>query len=83
MLALGLDLGTAIHRVTFELLSRICIAADMVEPPAQLASQAPLQEMTGPGCVGEVFVLGMDEWVPRAGAMRAGAVWAPWFLEYR
>ena len=67
MLVHGLNLGAGIGRITSGLLSRICIATDIVEPQAQFASQASLQEMSGPGQGGEVFVVGMEEWVPRAG----------------
>ena len=81
MLALGLELGAGIGRITSRLLSRICIATDIVEPQAQFASQAPLQEMAGPGRVGEVFVVGMEEWVPRPGR-KYDVVWAQWCLGY-
>ena len=81
MLALGLDLGAGIGRVTSGLLSRICIATDIVEPQEQFASQVPLQEMAGPGRVGEVFVVGMEEWVPSAGK-KYDIVWAQWCLGY-
>ncbi|KAL8794375.1 MAG: hypothetical protein Q9195_003073 [Heterodermia aff. obscurata] len=81
MLALGLELGAGIGRITSGLLSRICIATDIVEPQAQFASQAPLQEMAGLGRVGEVFVVGMEEWVPRPGR-KYDIVWAQWCLGY-
>ena len=81
MLALGLDLGAGIGRITSGLLSRICIATDIVEPQAQFASKVPLQEMAGPGRVGEVFVVGMEQWVPRAGR-KYDIVWAQWCLGY-
>ena len=81
MLALGLDLGAGIGRVTSGLLSRICIATDIVEPQEQFASQVPLQEMAGPGRVGEVFVVGMEQWVPSAGK-KYDMVWAQWCLGY-
>ena len=81
MLALGLDLGAGIGRVTSGLLSRICTVTDIVEPQEQFASQAPLQEMAGPGSVGEIFVVGMEEWVPRPGR-KYDVVWAQWCLGY-
>lgn len=66
MLGLGLDFGASIGRVISSLLLRICIATDVTAPQAQFASQTPLQDIDGPGCVGEVFVMEIKEWVPRA-----------------
>ena len=61
MVALGLDLGAGIGRITAGLLSRICIVTDIVEPQEHFALQASLQEMAGPGRLGDAFVVGMEE----------------------
>lgn len=97
LLERGLDIGAGIGRVTSGLLSRLCMTTDVVEPQAAFAAQVPLQRMAGPGALGEVYVCGIEEWVPlnmegQMGGTREGEtggkrrqydlVWAQWCLGY-
>ena len=79
MLARGLDVGAGIGRVTAGFLSRICKTTDIVEPIAAFASQVAAQKMAGSGTVGDVSVIGLQDWVPKPG-VKYDLIWAQWCL---
>lgn len=83
LLGRGLDVGAGIGRVTSGLLSRLCAVTDIVEAEARFAAQAPLQKMVGSGRLGEVFVSGLETWMPdeREGR-KYDLVWVQWCLGY-
>lgn len=74
LLERGLDVGAGIGRVTSALLSRLCITVDVVESQPAFAAQVPLQRMRGPGRLGDVYVCGIEEWLPKGveGGMHGG-----------
>ena len=79
MLARGLDVGAGIGRVTAGFLSRICKTVDIVEPIAAFASQVAAQNMAGSGTVGDVSVIGLQDWTPKPG-IKYDVIWAQWCL---
>ncbi|KAA6407565.1 MAG: DUF858 domain [Lasallia pustulata] len=74
----GVDCGAGIGRVTAGLLSRVCEVVDVVEPVEKFARDVPGKEMVGAGAVGDVYVVGLEEWRPETG--RYGLVWVQWCL---
>ncbi|MCJ1471743.1 Alpha N-terminal protein methyltransferase 1 [Lambiella insularis] len=75
LLARGVDCGAGIGRVTAGFLSKVCEVVDVVEPVAKFAREVPSREMGGAGRLGKVYVLGLQEWVPRE---RYDLVWNQW-----
>ncbi|KAG7005653.1 hypothetical protein G7Y79_00018g044600 [Physcia stellaris] len=82
LLERALDIGAGIGRVTSSLLSRLCATIDVVEAQAAFAAQVPLQRMRGPGRVGDVYVVGIEEWEPKRKERQYDLVWAQWCLGY-
>jgi len=74
----GVDCGAGIGRVTAGFLSKVCEVVDVVEPVAKFAWQATGAKMLGKGRVGEVFVVGLEEWRPAAKTY--DLVWNQWCL---
>lgn len=75
----GVDCGAGIGRVTAGFLSTVCDVVDIVEPVAKFAEEAARATMVGKGQVGEVYVVGLEEWRPTAGR-RYDVVWNQWCL---
>ena len=63
----GLDCGAGIGRVTGGLLSRVCEVVDAVEPVGGFASKIRECEMLGVGKVAEVYICGLEAFVPSRG----------------
>ena len=76
-LSRGLDCGAGIGRVTAGLLSKFCQIIDAVEPVENFAKKIRNSEMTGNGRVGEINVMGLEEWVPKA---EYNLIWNQWCL---
>lgn len=74
----GVDCGAGIGRVTAGFLSKVCEVVDVVEPVEKFAREVVGAEMMGKGRVGEVFVVGLEEWRPAAKTY--GLVWNQWCL---
>ncbi len=79
ILSRGVDCGTGIGRVTAGFLSSVCEVVDAVEPIESFAAKARVADMKGPGRVGEVYVVGLQDWVPEG---RYDVIWAQWCLGY-
>lgn len=74
----GADCGAGIGRVTAGFLSKVCAVVDVVEPVEKFAREAAGATMAGKGRVGEVFVVGLEEWRPAAKTY--DLVWNQWCL---
>jgi len=77
LLKRGVDCGAGIGRVTAGFLSKVCEVIDLVEPVERFAQEAKAAEMSGKGNVGEVFITGLEEWIPKASY---NLVWNQWCL---
>ncbi|KAJ5812018.1 hypothetical protein N7474_008319 [Penicillium riverlandense] len=76
-LPLGVDCGAGIGRVTEGFLSNVCEVVDVVEPVenfSRVVREGPLKKA---GKVGEIFVVGLESWVPRK---QYDLVWNQWCL---
>lgn len=62
----GVDCGAGIGRITAGFLSTVCEVVDVVEPVEKFAQEVKGQKMVGSGCVGRVYVTGLEDWVPEA-----------------
>jgi protein N-terminal methyltransferase len=74
------DCGAGVGRVAAGFLSKVATVVDVVEPVAKFAAAAGAAAMKGPGRVGAVFVVGLEGWVPEAGAY--DLIWNQWCLGY-
>lgn len=73
----GADCGAGIGRITAGFLSTICEVVDVVEPVEKFAQEVKAQEMIGSGSVGNVYVTGLQDWVPDA---QYDVIWSQWCL---
>jgi protein N-terminal methyltransferase len=76
-LPLGVDCGAGIGRVTEGFLSNVCEVVDVVEPVENFARVVRDGTLKRAGKVGEVFVVGLESWVP---AKRYDLFWNQWCL---
>ena len=75
----AVDCGAGIGRITAGLLSRICATIDVVEPIAKFAAEVSNADFQGNGLVGDVYVTGLEKWVPKEG-VRYDLIWNQWTL---
>ena len=73
----GVDCGAGIGRISAGFLSTVCEVIDVVEPVEKFAQEAKGQKMVGNGSVGNVYVSGLEDWVPEA---RYDIIWNQWCL---
>ena len=73
----GVDCGAGIGRISAGFLSTVCEVIDVVEPVEKFAQEAKAQKMVGKGSVGNVYVCGLEDWVPEA---RYDIIWNQWCL---
>ena len=73
----GADCGAGIGRITAGFLSKICETVDVVEPVEKFAQEVKGREMVGSGSVGNVYVTGLQDWVPEA---QYDVIWSQWCL---
>ncbi|KAL2040246.1 hypothetical protein N7G274_007149 [Stereocaulon virgatum] len=77
LLKRGLDCGAGIGRVTAGFLSTVCETIDVVEPVERFASEVKGAKMAGSGQVGNVYVSGLEKWVPE---QQYDLIWNQWCL---
>ena len=77
MLKRGVDCGAGIGRVTAGFLSTVCETIDVVEPIEKFANEVKGAEMAGSGQVGNVYVSGLEDWVPE---QQYDLIWNQWCL---
>ena len=77
LLERGVDCGAGIGRVTAGLLSKVCQVVDVVEPVEKFARQVETAELAGKGRVGEIYVTGLEAWIP---AKKYDLIWNQWCL---
>lgn len=73
----GIDCGAGIGRVTAGVLSKICVLVDIVELVEKFAQEARSTKMLGEGKVGQVYVTGLQDWVPTE---KYDLMWNQWCL---
>ncbi|KAL8703222.1 MAG: hypothetical protein Q9201_003608 [Fulgogasparrea decipioides] len=73
----GVDCGAGIGRVTAGFLSKVCEVIDVVEPVEKFANEARGARMSGEGRVGEVYVAGLQDWLP---SEQYDLIWNQWCL---
>ena len=73
----GVDCGAGIGRISAGFLSTVCEVIDVVEPVEKFAQEAKGQKMVGNGSVGNVYVIGLEDWLPEA---RYDIIWNQWCL---
>lgn len=73
----GVDCGAGIGRITAGFLSTVCDVVDMVEPVEKFAREARKAEMAGNGLIGDIFVKGLEGWVPER---QYDLLWHQWVL---
>lgn len=73
----GVDCGAGIGRITAGFLSTVCEVVDVVEPVEKFAQEVKGQKMVGSGCVGRVYVTGLEDWAPEA---QYDLIWNQWCL---
>ena len=73
----GVDCGAGIGRISAGFLSTVCEVIDVVEPVEKFAQEAKGQKMVGNGSVGNVYMCGLEDWVPEA---RYDIIWNQWCL---
>lgn len=74
-LPLGVDCGAGIGRITTGFLSRVCEVVDIVEPVEAFAKVVREGEMKAQGKVGDIYVTGLETWVP---SKRYDLIWNQW-----
>ncbi|KAL9599096.1 MAG: hypothetical protein Q9219_004054 [cf. Caloplaca sp. 3 TL-2023] len=77
----AVDCGAGIGRVTAGVLSTICDVIDIVEPVEKFAREA-VQQGGGKGKIGEVYVTGLQDWVPPSSSSSGyyDIIWNQWCL---
>ncbi|EZF31253.1 alpha N-terminal protein methyltransferase [Trichophyton mentagrophytes] len=78
-LQLGVDCGAGIGRVTEGLLSKVCEVVDIVEPVEAFAKVLIEGRLKAEGKVGDVYITGLENWVP---GKRYDLIWIQWCLLY-
>lgn len=78
-LARGVDCGAGIGRVTAEVLSKICEVVDVVEPVEKFTKGIKEMKMAGEGKIGDIYISGLEDWVPKA---QYDLIWNQWCLGY-
>ncbi|KAL8669734.1 MAG: hypothetical protein Q9168_005689 [Polycauliona sp. 1 TL-2023] len=73
----GVDCGAGIGRVTAGFLSKVCRVVDAVEPVEKFAKVAREMVLTGEGRVAEVYVVGLQDWMP---VTTYDVIWIQWCL---
>ncbi|KAL8936453.1 MAG: hypothetical protein Q9216_004920 [Gyalolechia sp. 2 TL-2023] len=73
----GVDCGAGIGRVTGGVLSKVCETVDIVEPVEKFAKEEHGATLLGKGRIGEVYVMGLQDWVPVG---KYGLIWNQWCL---
>jgi protein N-terminal methyltransferase len=71
------DCGAGVGRISSGFLSKVCEIIDIVEPVEKFARQAEAAAMSGEGQVGEVYVMGLEDWVPKE---KYDLMWNQWCL---
>ncbi|MCJ1485442.1 Alpha N-terminal protein methyltransferase 1 [Schaereria dolodes] len=75
----GLDCGAGIGRITGGFLSTVCDVVDVLEPVEKFAMEAKRVKMTGNGRVENVFVVGLQDWIPEH---EYHIIWNQWVLPH-
>lgn len=73
----GVDCGAGIGRITAGFLCTVCKVVDVVEPVEKFAQEVKGQKMVGSGSVGNIYVSGLEDWVPEA---QYDLIWNQWCL---
>lgn len=76
-LSRGVDCGAGIGRVTAGFMSRVCKVVDVVEPVEKFANEVRGQRWSGEGKIGEVYVSGLQDWLP---SQKYDLIWNQWCL---
>lgn len=76
-LKLGVDCGAGIGRVTEGFLNYVCEVVDVVEPVESFAEVVRDSELKAEGRVGDVFMVGLQNWRPEK---RYDLIWNQWCL---
>lgn len=74
----GVDCGAGIGRVTEGFLSKVCEVVDIVEPVEKFADVVRNGPMGKSGVIGDVYVVGLEDWEPEAGSKKYDLVWNQW-----
>lgn len=74
-LKLGVDCGAGIGRVTEGFLSNVCDQVDVVEPVDHFARVVRDSPLKRDGKVGDVYITGLESWVP---SKRYDLIWNQW-----
>ena len=77
LLKRGVDCGAGIGRVTADFLSTVCETVDVVEPIEKFANEVKGAAMAGSGQVGNVYISGLEKWVPE---QQYDLIWNQWCL---
>ena len=72
-----MDCGAGIGRVTTGFLSRVCEVVDVVEPVEGFARVVREGALKKEGKVGDIYVTGLEKWVPEK---KYDLVWNQWCL---
>ncbi|CCH46604.1 hypothetical protein BN7_6198 [Wickerhamomyces ciferrii] len=75
---IGVDIGAGIGRVTRDMLHKVCDVVDLVEPVEPFVKQMEfeLQELKSQGKIGEIYPIGMQDWIPEKG--KYWVIWCQW-----
>ncbi|KAL8730670.1 MAG: hypothetical protein Q9181_004578 [Wetmoreana brouardii] len=73
----GVDCGAGIGRVTAGVLSKVCEVVDVVEPVERFANEARGAKMSGEGRLGQIYVTGLQDWLP---SEQYDLIWNQWCL---
>jgi len=80
-LALAVDCGAGIGRVTEGFLAKVAERVDAVEPVAKFAdaiAAGPLSQKGGGGVLGDVYVQSLQDWDPAARGKKYDLIWNQW-----
>ncbi|KAL2369741.1 DUF858 domain-containing protein [Blastomyces gilchristii SLH14081] len=74
-LALGVDCGAGIGRVTEGFLSRVCGTVDIVEPVEKFVDVIKRGKLYQEGKIGDIYITGIQDWTP---TKRYDLIWTQW-----
>ncbi|KLJ07888.1 hypothetical protein EMPG_16636 [Blastomyces silverae] len=74
-LALGVDCGAGIGRVTEGFLSRVCGTVDIVEPVEKFVDVIKRGKLYQEGKIGDIYIKGIQDWTP---TKSYDLIWTQW-----
>ncbi|KAI5283560.1 Alpha N-terminal protein methyltransferase 1 [Ascosphaera aggregata] len=74
-LPLGVDCGAGVGRVTEGFVSKVCENVDIVEPVEKFAKVVEEGELKRSGVVKDIYVMGLEDWVPQK---KYDLIWVQW-----